>query len=135
MRDINTSFVKNEDELKEFISNTPYSSDDGSYDIDDHINEVNDAIRWIDDELTMLRKAADVMSWYDITYNVDEYKDMVLQLTNKKNDLFMYSVNVKSLLYEKQRVCGHDEKFVRYIGYDHGHEYHICDNCGKDFKD
>lgn len=135
MREINTSFVKSEDELKDFIYLTPYNSKDGSYDINDHMVELNDTIRYIDDELKMLSKASDLMTWYDITFNDEEFKEKIKNLVDKKNELFIYRVNVKNLLSKKQEKCNHEEDNLRYTGHDHNYNYYECELCGKEIKD
>jgi hypothetical protein len=135
MREFNTSFVKSEDELKDFIYLTPYKSHDGTYDIDDHFIDINNAIKYFDDELSMLQKAADVMTWYDVTYNSDELNEKIKDLTNKKNDLFVYMVKVKNVLLDKQKCCSHEEKHLRYTGYDHSYNYYECERCGKEIKE
>ena len=135
MREFNTSFVKSEDELKDFIYLTPYKSYDGTYDINDHIVDINNAIRYFDDELNMLRKAADEMLWYDITYDVDEFNGKLKYLSDKKNDLFIYMVKVKNLLLKKQSKCNHEEENMKYTGHDHNYNYYECRLCGKEIKD
>ena len=134
MRDYNTSFILKGDELKKFVEKNDYRSN-SNYDIERYIDDINSAIRYFDNELNQITHSVNVIGWYDINCDKDKYAEIIQYLTNKKNELFIDRINVKNLLYEKQKKCDHKEESVRYIGHDHNYNYYVCDKCGKETKE
>lgn len=134
MQEVDKSIIKSEDELKDFILQTPYMSDDCSYDVRSHFVDINNTIGKIDDDIKLLCNAESVMKSYDINYDVEAFNNKIQFLIDSINELRLYRVVVKNILLDKQSTCDHDEKYLNHIGHDHNYDYYKCKLCGKDIK-